>query len=334
MNGDEDFDLIGDPSGYPYQKHYEEHIKYLTRAWHTPRVQVIRGYLEVEVFENVWKKSDKVSETTAPPSYPLQPTAKDLLELEDPESSDSDAGLPATGAGATAALTREATDLTHSSLTSVPAPGAPPDVRVAVVRAAPAGAVPSPVAPAPPTTIPSGRPTPTASAPLNPTTSRRPTPIASAPPSTAASRRPTPTASDPPRSVDGPSVPQDPATMSRVDLSITPALASITIDDPQPAARARRVQPRPHRVVDPDPDLRPAGELQPQATEHPAQPATLPLAVPKKARGGRKAKAAATVQDTDGAGVGAGASSPAVSAEQNPQAPRRTSTRTKKTAGK
>ncbi|KAH9892018.1 hypothetical protein C8Q73DRAFT_792336 [Cubamyces lactineus] len=301
LNGHEDFDLIGDPSGYPYQKHYEEHIKYLTRAWHTPRVKVIRGYLEDEVFENVWKKSDKVSETTAPPSYPLQPTAEDLLELEDPNMSDSDAGLPVTDVGATAALTREATDLTHSSLTSVPpAPGALPDVRVAVVRASPAGAVPSPVAPAPSATIPGGRPTPTASAPLNPTTSRRPTPIASAPPSTAVSRRPTPTASDPPRVVDGPSVPQDPATMSRVDLSITPTLASITIDDPQPAARARRVQPRPRRAVDPDPDV---GEVQPQATEHPAQPANVPLVVPKKARGGRKAKAAATVQDTDGVGA-------------------------------
>ncbi|KAH9888785.1 hypothetical protein C8Q73DRAFT_668023 [Cubamyces lactineus] len=325
LNGDGELDLVGEPSGYPYQKHYEEHMKYLIRAWHTPRVKAIREYLEDEVFRNVWKKSDKVGDTT-PPSYPLQPTAEDLLELEDPNSSDSDAGLPTTDTGATAALTREATDLTHSaSLTSVlPAPGAPPNVRISVVRATPA-------APALSTTVPGGRPTPSASAPLHPTTSRRPTPIASAPPSSAASRRPMPIASDPPRSVDGPLVPQELATTSDVNLPITPALASITIEDPQqPAARVRKVQPRPRRVVDPDP----AEEVQPQTVEEAAQPAPPPLAVPKKVRGGRKAKAGTTLQDTGGAAVEAGASSPVVSVEQNPQAPRRASTRTKKAVGK
>ncbi|KAI0652861.1 hypothetical protein C8Q70DRAFT_1059840 [Cubamyces menziesii] len=99
--------------------------------------------------------------------------------------------------------------------------------------------------------------------------------------------------------------------MSGVELSITPALASVTIEDLQPATRAQRVQPRPHRVVDPESDLRPAGEaqVQPQAAEHAAQPAPPPLANPKKARGGRKTKAGTTVQNTGGAAVEAGAPS-------------------------
>ncbi|KAI0323183.1 hypothetical protein GY45DRAFT_1411307, partial [Cubamyces sp. BRFM 1775] len=247
LSGDEDFDLVGSPSGYPYQREYEEFMRYLIRAWQRPRVKFIHEYLEDEVFKNVWEKSSQVHDG-ATPTHPIQLTEEDLLELEDADS-DSDPGPPTTDTDVTAALAHEPT---------------------------------GPIVPA----------------------------IRVAPESTRVT----------------------PASLG-VDLSITPTLANITIEDPGPARRAESVQPR---LLNPsttaNPDLGPVEEVQTWAAEHAAQP--LPSVPAKKARSGRQPKAGKARQDAGGTAVGAvgGAPSSATSIKQIPPAPRRTSTRTKKTA--